>query len=119
MVSRNVRNALRQVMNCCKKFQQIIVYFGDNPTIFFQTNEYICAVIGQCMYLRELVRFVLPNSWKKVHQEIIWTRTICMCNKCAHPNQLNLYHLWLFIKSDIPVLYLFCQEYLEAEKKLD
>ena len=49
-----------------QNIQQLIEYFGDNPTIFVQTNAYICAVIGQCMFLRDLVRFSLPYSGNKI-----------------------------------------------------
>jgi len=116
--SDKTNQTLREIVACCQNIQQLIEYFGDNPTIFVQTNEYICAVIGQCMFLRDLVRFSLPYQWKQNHQEEVWIRVVRICNMCAHPykNRLNLFRLWFFVKCDIPVLVAFCQKFLAQEK---
>lgn len=119
MDDKAIDQVLCQVLDCCQEIQRLIEHFGDNPTIFIQTHEYVCAVIGQCMFLRDLVRFSLPNEWRQYHQGFIWNRTLRVCNACAHPirKKLDLNHLWFFIKIDVLTLSTYCQEFLTQKEQ--
>ncbi|AOM34914.1 MULTISPECIES: hypothetical protein [Enterococcus] len=72
MNSDKTNQTLREIVACCQNIQQLIEYFGDNPTIFAQTNEYMCAVIGQCMFLGGLYFEVQRVSNSSLHFKVFF-----------------------------------------------